>query len=125
MRPVLASSGAISWISCSMRPARWAVSSWTKVSVGVRFMRSSRATCACSSPRDGAQAGDRLVRSSGSPSTLTNTRAALRSGLVSTEVTVTNPMRGSFRSPAMCDERTSLIASFTRRILGGAILEHS
>ena len=32
---------------------------------------------------------------------VTNTRALLRSGLVSTEVTVTNPMRGSLRSPVM------------------------
>jgi len=37
-------------------------------------------------------------RSSGCPITLTQTRAVLRSGAVSTSVTVTNPIRGSWTS---------------------------
>ena len=44
----------------------------------------------------GRQPRQRLARSASSPSTLTYTRAWRRSGLVSTEVTVTKPMRGSF-----------------------------
>ena len=51
-----------------------------------------------------------------SPSTLTYTRAWRRSGLVLTSVTVTNPTRGSFRSPATASPITWRIASSTRRI---------
>src|SRR5215216_5351064 len=62
------------------------------------------------------------ARCSSSPSTDTYTRACLRSGLVSTEVTVTNPMRGSLRPSARRAETTSRTASFTRR-MRSAILE--
>src|SRR5271154_3096191 len=51
-----------------------------------------------------------------SPSTLTYTRAWLRSALVFTSVTVTNPTRGSFSSPASASPNTWRIASSTRRI---------
>src|SRR5438067_8517722 len=56
------------------------------------------------------------ARTGASPSTLTNTRAWRRSGLVSTAVTVTKPMRGSLRPSAIRDERTSRSASLTRRM---------
>src|SRR6185312_5669574 len=61
-------------------------------------------------------------RSSSLPRTDTYTRACLRSGLVSTEVTVTNPMRGSLSPSARRAETTSRTASFTRR-MRSAILE--
>src|SRR5215212_10209188 len=61
-------------------------------------------------------------RSSGLPRTDTYTRAWRRSGLVSTEVTVTNPMRGSRSPSAIRTETTSRTASFTRR-MRSAILE--
>src|SRR3954470_12129139 len=61
-------------------------------------------------------------RSSSPPSTLTNTLAARRSGLVSTEVTVTKPMRGSFNSPATAIPTTSRSTSLMRRIRGPAML---
>ena len=57
-----------------------------------------------------------------SPSTLTKTRAWRRSGLVSTAVTVTNPMRGSLRPSASRADRTSLTASFTRLMRSPATL---
>ena len=60
-------------------------------------------------------------RSASPPSTLTYTRAVRRSGLVSTAVTVTNPIRGSFSSVAMASPRTSRITSLTRRIRAVAI----
>src|SRR5262249_18972272 len=56
-----------------------------------------------------------LRRFASEPSTLTYTRACRRSGDVSTPVTVTNPIRGSFSSPSP-SETTSFTASFTRRI---------
>src|SRR3954447_4986472 len=55
---------------------------------------------------------------------LTYTRAKRRSGLVSTPVTVTKPMRGSLRPWASCEDSTSRTASFTLRIRAPAILEH-
>src|SRR3954452_14944802 len=61
-------------------------------------------------------------RSSLSPSTLTNTLAVRRSGLVSTEVTVTKPMRGSFRSPETAAPTTSRSTSLMRRMRGPAML---
>src|SRR5215208_7732727 len=61
-------------------------------------------------------------RSSGLPRTDTYTRAWRRSGVVSTDVTVTNPMRGSRRPSAIRTETTSRTASFTRR-MRSAILE--
>src|SRR5215208_1234135 len=61
-------------------------------------------------------------RSSGLPRTDTYTRAWRRSGVVSTEVTVTNPMRGSRSPSAIRTETTSRTASFTRR-MRSAILE--
>src|SRR6266540_919656 len=56
------------------------------------------------------------ARCSSSPRTDTYTRACLRSGLVSTEVTVTNPMRGSLSPSASRAETTSRTASFTLRM---------
>src|SRR5215212_294878 len=73
-------------------------------------------------PRDDVSPSRAAVRSSSSPRTLTYTRAARRSGLVSTEVTVTNPMRGSLRPWASSEDSTSLTASLTRRIRAPAIL---
>src|SRR3954465_15995471 len=61
-------------------------------------------------------------RSSVSASTLTNTLAVRRSGLVSTEVTVTKPIRGSFNSPATAAPTTSRSTSLMRRIRGPAML---
>src|SRR3954469_7866176 len=80
--------------------------------------------CACRKPREWRSPASASSRSSSSPSTLKYTRALRRSGLVSTPVTVTKPMRGSFRPAASCAERTSLTASFTLRILALAILDH-
>ena len=57
-------------------------------------------------------------------STLTYTRAERRSGLVSTEVTVTNPMRGSSSSVAIADPITSRMSSLTllmRWAIGGRL----
>src|SRR4051812_7729337 len=85
-------------------------------------MRSSCAICAWRKPRDDVSPSSAAVRSASSPRTLTYTRAARRSGLVSTEVTVTNPMRGSLRPWASSEERTSLTASLTRRIRAPGIL---
>ena len=88
--------------------------------------------CASFAARARSPAGARRERSPGrpasrrarasSPSTLTYTRAWRRSGLVSTEVTVTNPMRGSLSPSAIRAERTSRTASFTLRMRSGAIL---
>src|SRR4051794_40602124 len=80
--------------------------------------------CACRKPRECRSPASASSRACSSPSTLKNTRALRRSGLVSTPVTVTKPMRGSFRPAASCAERTSLTASFTLRILAVAILDH-
>src|SRR5881397_2771022 len=78
--------------------------------------------CACRKPREWRSPARASSRASSSPSTLKYTRALRRSGLVSTPVTVTKPMRGSFRPAASCAERTSLTASFTLRIRALAIL---
>src|SRR3954452_16687333 len=86
-------------------------------------MRSSRAIWAWRKPADERRPASASSRSASSPRTLTKTRALRRSGLVSTPVTVTNPIRGSLRSPEMCAEITSRTASLTRRILAPAILE--
>src|SRR3954447_622093 len=61
-------------------------------------------------------------RCSSSPSTLTCTLAARRSGLVSTEVTVTKPMRGSLNSVLIVAPITSRSTSLTRRMRGAGIL---
>src|SRR3954463_1165018 len=82
------------------------------------FIRAWRKPGQCLRPAVGAS------RAASSPRTLTYTRALRRSGVVSTPVTVTKPMRGSFRPAASCAERTSLTASFTLRILAPAILDH-
>src|SRR4051812_29150491 len=78
--------------------------------------------CACRKPFEWRSPASASSRADSSPSTLKNTRALRRSGLVSTPVTVTKPMRGSFRPAASCAERTSLTASFTLRIRALAIL---
>src|SRR6266508_1886407 len=82
-------------MSCDMRTPRSTVGSYSKASCGVRFSLSSLAR--------------RAWR------TLTKTRAWRRSVEVSTPVTVTNPIRGSFSSPS-ASASVSRIASFTRLI---------
>src|SRR5688572_25536830 len=88
-------------------------------------MRNSAATWLCRNPCEALSPSSVRVRSSSSPSTETYTRALRRSGLVSTDVTVTKPTRGSRRSPAMWVERTSFTASLTRRIRSPGILMKS
>src|SRR6476619_114485 len=87
-------------------------------------MRSSVLITAWRKPRECLRPAMASSRAASSPRTLTYTRALRRSGVVSTPVTVTKPMRGSFRPAASCAERTSLTASFTLRILALAILDH-
>src|SRR3954453_16743654 len=87
-------------------------------------MRSSLLITAWRKPFEWRRPASASSRAASSPSTLKYTRALRRSGLVSTPVTVTKPMRGSFRPAASCAERTSLTASFTLRILPLAILDH-
>src|SRR4051794_20451338 len=87
-------------------------------------MRSSLLTRDCRKPFEWRSPASASSRAASSPSTLKYTRALRRSGDVSTPVTVTKPMRGSFRPAASCAERTSLTASFTLRILAPAILDH-
>src|SRR4051812_3605853 len=87
-------------------------------------MRSSLLMIAWRKPFECRSPASASSRAASSPSTLKYTRALRRSGLVSTPVTVTKPMRGSFRPAASCAERTSLTASFTLRILAVAILDH-
>src|SRR3954463_9561295 len=76
-------------------------------------MCSSSLTRACRKPWDAASPSIEAARSSSLPRTLTYTRAWRRSGLVSTEVTVTNPILGSFRPSAKRAESTSRTASLT------------
>ena len=97
-------------------------SSKTNSSVGVRFIRSSRAIAACSTPWADASPASVSVRSASSPSTLTYTRAWRGRGLCLPTVTVTNPMRGSFSPSAIRAERTSRTASFTLRMRSEATL---
>src|SRR4051794_3365104 len=61
-------------------------------------------------------------RSSSSPSTLTYTLAVRRSGLVSTEVTVTKPIRGSLNSVETAAPTTSRSTSLMRRMREPAML---
>src|SRR5687767_2877639 len=88
-------------------------------------MRNSAATWLCRNPCAALSPSSVRVRSSSSPSRETYTRALRRSGLVSTDVTVTKPTRGSCRSPAMWVERTSFTASLTLRIRSPGILMKS
>jgi len=76
------------------RTMSFGVASWPHPRRRVRRAPSSRRTkgIACWS------AFMVMSRSAGWPMTLTQIRAVLRSGAVSTSVTVTNPMRGSWRS---------------------------
>src|ERR1700741_929832 len=92
------------------------------LSAGVRLRPSSSATRACKKPCALRRPRRLSSRSRSPPSTLTYTRACLRSGLVLTSVTVMNPTRGSFTSPASASPITWRIASSTRRILGLLIL---
>src|SRR3954452_3509379 len=55
------------------------------------------------------------------PYTLSHTVACARSDVVTTPVTVTKPMRGSF-SVGIVSETTALIASSTRRIRGDRVV---
>src|SRR5215208_6114862 len=85
-------------------------------------MRNSVATACCRSPCADWSPASVSARSSWLPSTDTYTRAWRRSLLVSTEVTVTNPMRGSLTPSASRADTTSRTASFTRR-MRSAMLE--
>src|SRR5207302_3699430 len=114
--------GSTSVSSSVMRIPVSIESSWTNVSVGVRFMRSSRPIRCCRKPLAECSPASAAARSGAPPRTLTNTRALRRSALVSTPVTLTNPMRGSLRSSVMCAETISRTASLTLRIRAPAIL---
>src|SRR3954463_10014403 len=94
---------------------RSTVGSYSKVSVGVRLRRSSVASRACRTPCAEESASRLRSRLRTEPSTLTYTRAVRRSFDVRTPVIVTNPMRGSFRSPR-ASESTSRTDSLTRRM---------
>ena len=101
--------------SLEIRTPRSSVSSYWKLKVGVRFIRISRAIFAWSTPCE-----ERRPRAS-PPALLAAEHAdvdarARRSGLVSTAVTVTNPILGSLSSVAIADPITSRITSLTRRI---------
>src|SRR5262245_63888572 len=89
--------------------------SYSKVSCGVRFILSSVASRDWSTPCADSSPSSVSCRLRSSPSTLTNTFACRRSGDVSTPVTVTNPIRGSFSSPT-ASASVSRIASLTRRM---------
>src|SRR4051794_41070454 len=82
----------------------------------------TRLISACSRPWACWSPASESSRSRLFPKTLTNTRAWRRSGLVSTAVTVTKPMRGSLRPSAIRAERTSRRASFTLRMRSVATL---
>ena len=90
----------------------------------MRFIRVSAAIFACSTPCEERRPAIVASRSSSEPSTLTNTLAARRSGLVSTDVTVTKPMRGSLSS-AMAAPITSRSTSLMRRMRGVGHLSYS
>src|SRR5215211_1160934 len=76
----------------------------------------------CRTPWEDRRPARLASRSASPPSTLTYTRAERRSGLVSTEVTVTNPIRGSSSSLVIADPITSRMSSLTllmRWAIGG------
>src|SRR5215471_3906521 len=89
--------------------------SYSNVSWGVRFIRSSCASSDWSTPWAAASPSSVACLFFPDPSTLTYTVACRRSGDVSTPVTVTNPIRGSLSVGTVSDS-TCLTASFTRRI---------
>src|SRR3954468_18243251 len=74
------------------------------------------ATSAWSTPCARCSPASDSPRSCLFPRTLTNTRAWRKSGLVSTAVTVTKPIRGSLSPSAMRADRTSRRASLTLRM---------
>src|SRR5262249_3377130 len=80
-----------------------------------RFILSSDAIRRCSTPCAVSSAASEAARLRSEPYTLTKTFACRRSGDVSTPVTVTKPMRGSFSSPT-ASARTARSDSLTRRI---------
>src|SRR6266540_4680663 len=102
-------------MSCDMRTPRSTVGSYSKASCGVRFSLSSLARRAWRTPCAEARPASVPSRLRSEPRTLTKTRAWRRSVEVSTPVTVTNPIRGSFSSPS-ASASVSRIASFTRLI---------
>src|SRR5262249_37395190 len=102
-------------MSRDMRIPRSTVGSYSKVRRGVLLRRSSSLRRACRKPCAASSPSRVLSRRRSDPSTLTKTRAWLRSGAVSTPVTVTKPTRESFRSPT-ASASTSRIAPFTLRI---------
>src|SRR5690348_10622637 len=98
-----------------MRTPRSTEGSYSSVSCGVLFMRSSRASRLCNTPCAAVRPWIDAFRFRVDPSTLTYTVACRRSGVVSTPVTVTSPMRGSFSSGS-ASASTWRTDSFTRRI---------
>ena len=86
-------------------------------SCGVRRRWSWRLIRAWRSPAAPSRAASVASRCFSLPYTLSHTVACARSDVVSTPVTVTNPIRGSF-SVGIVSETTALIASSTRRIRG-------
>src|SRR5665811_1121796 len=88
------------------------------LSVGVRFIRVSAAIFDCRTPCEERRPSSAVSRASSSPSTLTCTLALRRSGLVSTEVTVTKPIRGSLNSAAIAEPITSRSTWLMRRMRG-------
>src|SRR5689334_3881907 len=98
-----------------MRTPRSTEGSYSKVSVGVRFRRSSDASRAWSGPCAAASPASDSSRLRSDPSTLTYTVAVRRSGEVVTPVTVTKPMRGSLSS-STASASTARTDSLTRRM---------
>src|SRR3954453_15489601 len=109
--------------SSEMRKPWSTESSCTNSSVGVLFIRTSAPITDCRYPAEDWRPSRVSALSSSVPSTLTYTRPWRRSALVSTAVTVTNPMRGSLRPAAMRAQRTSRSASLTRRMRPPLILD--
>src|SRR5581483_1944607 len=102
-------------ISLLIRTPASTLGSYSKASVGVRFILSSLARRAWRTPCAAASPSSVLCCARSEPSTLTKTRACRRSAVVSTPVTVTKPMRGSFSSGTASDS-TCRTARFTLRM---------
>ena len=118
------SGGDAHWSSSSsvIRIPRSIDSSNTNCSVGVRFIRSSRRDCLLKQAMSRPQRRQRLG-ALGLVAEHAHVYASVaRSGLVSTEVKVTKPMRGSLSPSAIRAERTSRTASFTLRMRSKATL---
>src|SRR5580765_3907397 len=98
-----------------MRTPSATVGSYSKVRSGVRFILSSVASRSWRTPCADSSPCSVFSRLRSLPRTLTKTRDCRRSAVVSTPVTVTNPIRGSLSSP-IASASVSRIASFTLRM---------